>query len=555
MKNRNNILSNMDAMALAAFFPKDNATHPLIAACNAVVTCLTEGRTSDLTDLTPPLEKALGVTAAGAVLIAILVECYGFVKSAEALSQKAGITLDETELILHDLAGMDYVKVLSPEEGITLTSLSIDLLENDTPAEADPEKEFIDLLSTERDLRKDDDDGPYISEADFMMLLIPQFEQFIHRRPSSRFSRFYRKNRLDELDRKEMALFLLLCRDIVTQFTLGRRINPKDPGVKSMVNRGWAIMFAAPGEEPGALIQNSQILLDVNVCRELFRGSEEVISLVAVGQQAQIIRWSAIQEKELFYNEEDLDGVQRLFQIAEEGEFQRISERLKEYKLKVAVSALLYGAPGTGKTELARQIALRNKRNLILVDASKLQGSYWGESERNYRDLFRNYRYLDAISLRAPILFMDEAEGILSKRVNAEDSSRGSFLNIIKNIILEEMSDFNGLLLATTNNASNLDDAMDRRFLIKLEFHIPNEDSRRKIWHSKLPDLATPITDSVAREFPFSGGHIDNVATQAIIESILNNSDITLASLREFAMAEQSFSKKDGPRKIGFRAL
>ena len=109
------------------------------------------------------------------------------------------------------------------------------------------------------------------------------------------------------------------------------------------------------------------------------------------------------------------------------------------------------------------------------------------------------------------------------------------------------------ILLATTNLASNLDDAMDRRFLVKIEFSIPNEDTRHKIWKSKLPQVSDNDLKVIAREFSFSGGHIDNVATQAIIESIMDGSNtVTLESLIKYSKDEISFKNKDSRKRIGF---
>jgi SpoVK/Ycf46/Vps4 family AAA+-type ATPase len=190
---------------------------------------------------------------------------------------------------------------------------------------------------------------------------------------------------------------------------------------------------------------------------------------------------------------------------------------------------------------------------LLIVDTSKLVGSYVGESERNYRDLFRNFRYIEAVSSRAPIMFMDEADGFLGKRIAGAGNSRDRYVNIIQNIILEELNDFEGILLATTNLSSNLDDAMDRRFLVKIQFDIPDENTRKKIWKSRLPKVTDEDLAVVARDFSFSGGHIDNVATQAIIESIMNGTNtVTLESLIKYCKDEDSFTNKDSRKRIGF---
>ena len=323
--------------------------------------------------------------------------------------------------------------------------------------------------------------------------------------------------------------------------------------VKAMVNRGWAVLFAAQGDSEDGMIKQNNMILSPGVCRRLFGGMEELIDLSSIMGQTRVVRWSEIEEKTLFYNDEDAGSVERLYRMAGEEEYRHIAGALKAHRLKAAVSGILYGGPGTGKTELVRQVARATRRNLLVVDASKTVGSYVGEAERNYRDLFRNFRYIEAMSSRAPILFIDEADGILGKRIPDAASSRDRFVNTIQNIILEELNDFEGILLVTTNLASNLDDAMDRRFLVKIEFHAPDERTRLKIWRSKLPQVPGEDLAVVARDFPFTGGHIDNVATRAIIESIMDGSDtVTLESLINYSKDESHFTNKDSRRRIGF---
>lgn len=74
-----------------------------------------------------------------------------------------------------------------------------------------------------------------------------------------------------------------------------------------------------------------------------------------------------------------------------------------------------------------------------------------------------------------------------------------------------------------------------------------------KIWKSKLPQVPDSDLEVVAREFSFAGGHIDNVATRAIIESILDGSNtVTIDSLIKYSKDETAFTNKDNRRRIGF---
>lgn len=365
--------------------------------------------------------------------------------------------------------------------------------------------------------------------------------------------RFYKDNNMPELEDGEFDQFISLCVHFVLNFTNGVKANRNNPAVKKMINNGWAILFSGQGDNESDLIKHNNMILSVGVCKKLFGGMTEIIDYSSIIAQTRLLKWEDIEEKTLFYNEEETDKIKLLYQVAEEKEYQRIAEELKKNHLKVAVSGILHGGPGTGKTELAKQIARTTKRNLLLADASKLTGSYVGESERNYRDLFRYFRYIEAISPRAPILFIDEADGILCKRHSGDGSSRDRYANVVQNIILEELNDFEGILLATTNLAVNLDDAMDRRFLVKIKFHAPNENTRKKIWKSKLPQVSDEDINRVAREFSFSGGHIDNVVTKVLIESILNKSNtIDIETIIKYSSDENNFTKKEFLKRIGF---
>jgi SpoVK/Ycf46/Vps4 family AAA+-type ATPase len=94
---------------------------------------------------------------------------------------------------------------------------------------------------------------------------------------------------------------------------------------------------------------------------------------------------------------------------------------------------------------------------------------------------------------------------------------------------------------------------MDRRFLVKIEVNAPNEATRMKIWKSKLPQTSENELSIIARDYSFSGGHIDNVATLAIVESIMNGTNkVTLDLLIKYCKNAISFTNKDKRKRIGF---
>lgn len=548
MLQHNQTTFSKDCEAVASFSP-DSAlasTSKCLYCCFHIADALAAEDNEEALKNCPVIKKYLHLDHEMAFLLAILVSYGGYIQSQEMLIQKTRLNKTKARGALMRLFSAGLVNMLDDSPGVILTACIIKMLQEDSSAETLMQNDFIDILR----LNSDSDD---VYDDDTITDVAHQVQDYALANPESRIGLFYAENKMSELPFYEFRQFVLLCRHFVLDFTSGFRVDRNSSAVKAMINRGWAILYAAQGDYDGELIKQNNMLLSVNVCKKLFAGMESLIDFASIMGQTRILKWNEIEEKALYYNDEDNDGIQRLHQISRVEEYARITAALKERHLKLAISGLLYGAPGTGKTELAKQIARSTQRNLVIVDASKLIGSYCGESERNFRDLFRNFRYIEAVSPRAPIMFMDEADGILGSRIAGAGTSRDRYVNTLQNIILDELNDFEGILFATTNLASNLDDAMDRRFLVKIEFHTPDEKTRKKIWKSKLPNVADKDLDVIARDYSFTGGHIDNVATQAIIESIMNGTNtVTLETLIKYSKDENSYTNKDNRKRIGF---
>ena len=123
--------------------------------------------------------------------------------------------------------------------------------------------------------------------------------------------------------------------------------------------------------------------------------------------------------------------------------------------------------------------------------------------------------------------------------------------NTIQNIILQEMETLEGILIATTNLITNLDPAFGRRFIYKVEFTAPDENTRSRIWRSMVPSLSEEDAFALAEDFPFSGGDIENVVRKSTVEYILSGSTPTLSSLRSLC-GEELLRKDSKTRRIGF---
>ena len=121
----------------------------------------------------------------------------------------------------------------------------------------------------------------------------------------------------------------------------------------------------------------------------------------------------------------------------------------------------------------------------------------------------------------------------------------------MQNIILQEMENLEGILIATTNLTKNLDSAFERRFLYKIEFAKPSVEAKRAIWQSMLPSLSESDAMMLAVKYDFSGGQIENISRKQTVEEILTGCSTDIDRLVEFCN-EERLDNTIIRQKIGF---
>ncbi len=237
---------------------------------------------------------------------------------------------------------------------------------------------------------------------------------------------------------------------------------------------------------------------------------------------ADMLDASKLTEKQLFFPKDIQRQVEELGSFLQPENYQKIQKRMKEKGFRNGFACLFYGSPGTGKTETVYQLAKKTGRNIMVVDVPQLKSMWVGQSEKNVKALFDRYREQVSKAKLTPILLFNEADAIIGKRKNGAENAVDKMENSLQNIILQEMEQLDGIMIATTNLQQNMDKAFERRFLYKIKFDKPTEEARASIWHTMIPDLRELDVHTLASKYDFSGGQIENIARHYAIDTILH---------------------------------
>ncbi|QVJ81285.1 MULTISPECIES: ATP-binding protein [Prevotellaceae] len=261
--------------------------------------------------------------------------------------------------------------------------------------------------------------------------------------------------------------------------------------------------------------------------------------------------YSSLAEKQLYFPKDIQRQVDELGSFLQSENYQKIQNRMKEKGFRNGFACLFYGSPGTGKTETVYQLARKTGRNIMVVDVPQLKSMWVGQSEKNVKALFDRYREQVKRAKVTPILLFNEADAIIGIRKNGASSAVDKMENSIQNIILQEMENLDGIMIATTNLAQNMDKAFERRFLYKIKFEKPTLEARMHIWHEMIPALSENDIKTLAEKYEFSGGQIENIARHYAISNILyGDKTNNIESLMTYCDNERLETKQT--RKIGF---
>lgn len=188
--------------------------------------------------------------------------------------------------------------------------------------------------------------------------------------------------------------------------------------------------------------------------------------------------------------------------------------------IKPGYRCLLYGPPGTGKTLAACLLGKKHGKDVYRIDLSMIVSKYIGETEKNLAKIF------DRAEHQNWILFFDEADALFGKRTDSNNSN-DRHANQEVAYLLQRIEDFPGMIILATNLKDNLDEAFFRRFQSILNFPMPDQQLRQRLWQQMIPEewLKGTNPDFLygASDAKLSGGSMVNVVQRCSL--LLHSAD------------------------------
>lgn len=195
--------------------------------------------------------------------------------------------------------------------------------------------------------------------------------------------------------------------------------------------------------------------------------------------------------EDVVINEDEKHAIFRALTIIKEKKL--LFEKWQYNKIDPSSKSILcfHGAPGTGKTMCAHAVANYLGKKLLVARYSQIQSKYSGEGEKNLRRFFETAEREDAV------LFIDEADTFLSKRLSSTNSN-SKIYNSMSNELFQLIEDYNGCIVFASNLVTDFDPAIISRIIEPIEFKLPDYKTRTQIIKQLLPPAIpylTPITE------------------------------------------------------------
>ena len=175
-----------------------------------------------------------------------------------------------------------------------------------------------------------------------------------------------------------------------------------------------------------------------------------------------------------------------------------------------------YGESGTGKTMAAHAVANYLQKELLIVNYAEIESKYVGETPKNLVAAFKLAQESDAI------IFFDEADALLSRRVTNMSNSTDTSVNQTRSVLLNILNDYDKTILFATNFIENFDPAFMRRILAHIHFQLPEQEGRLELFKMYIPEKMPNSLDVVELSEKYenlSGSDIANAVLSAALSA------------------------------------
>ncbi|NES05684.1 MAG: ATP-binding protein [Okeania sp. SIO2F4] len=297
---------------------------------------------------------------------------------------------------------------------------------------------------------------------------------------------------LDKIPASDMAVFRT-------------RINRAIDGIE---NTGQKVELVL-GEAPKS--QNQPSTTTKNASNETGENDEDVIKKLAQQYHCQKPLYSF---KQLIVPEEVAENLLFAVDAIEVESIVYEEWGLKEIQPYPRTILNFYGPSGTGKTLAAHAIAERLGKQILIASYADIESKYHGEGPKQLKAIFY------AAQRDRALLFIDEADSLLSKRLTEVNTGSEQAINSMRSQLLICLEEFEGIVIFATNLVENYDKAFNTR-IRHIHFPMPDEKCRREIWQRHFP-TKLPLSDDVSVD---ELAKIQDICGREIREAVIDSTN------------------------------